>query len=274
MSKMVTVEQLAEDSGIPLDKLLERLKAAGLGDLTPAHEISEDERKKLLGSVRGSSISLRRQKTSALKLSGGQGKTVQVKVVKQRRYVKKPEAPVVEEEEPIIAVEPEVSAPEAETPTVSADAPETAFSPEESVIEETADDAVAKKAKKTAPKVENEKPKSVADQQAAISSSDKEAAGKPKKSVKPKKDKQTEQRKTKLRVREKNAGRYSLDGMDDGGKRRRRRKGHRDVGGALQDKHGFSKPLDPMTHDVLVPETISVADLAQKDSVYTSLANS
>ena len=84
MSKMVTVEQLAGDTGIPVDKLLSRLKDAGLGELSPQHEISEADKKKLLGSLRGSSISLRRQSVSALKLSGSQGKTVQVKVVKQK----------------------------------------------------------------------------------------------------------------------------------------------------------------------------------------------
>lgn len=258
MSKTVTVEKLAEDTGIPIEKLLERLKAAGLGDLDPTHEISEAEKKQLLGSARGSSISLRRQKVSALKLSGGQGKTVQVKVVKQRRYVKKTEvpkpveeaAPPPPEEEPVSALtEDQV----AEEPAVE----EPVASPEQEAVAEL--EAPTKKEKA------EDSGQRVAEHQANLSSSDKDA-GKPKK-AKAKKDKQAEQRKTKLRVREKNAGRYVM-GDDDGMvKRRRRRKTVRNTDASLHDKHGFSKPVDPMTHEVSVPETISVAELAGRMAV-------
>ena len=189
MSKMVTVEQLAKDSGISVEKLLERLSAAGLGDLTAAHEISEDDKKKLLGSARGSSISLRRQSVSALKLSGGQGKTVQVKVVKQRRYVKKPEVPV---EPPVVAAPVEEEVPPAvETPVETAPmtdaAPLSDVTEPTPVVEETAKPVVPEKEKeiekakankaKAKPEV---KKQSVADQQAKLSSSEKEGA-KPKK---------------------------------------------------------------------------------------------
>ncbi|ALG69001.1 translation initiation factor IF-2 [Beggiatoa leptomitoformis] len=51
---------------------------------------------------------------------------------------------------------------------------------------------------------------------------------------------------------------------DTGGKHRKKQK----KGGKFdQPLHGFNKPTTPMVHDVSIPETITVADLAQKMSI-------
>ena len=50
----------------------------------------------------------------------------------------------------------------------------------------------------------------------------------------------------------------------------RHRRGHRKsqaAGSGLTRDHGFSKPTAPLIHEVIIPETITVADLAQKMSV-------
>ncbi len=272
MSKMVTVEQLAKDSGIPLSKLLERLKSAGIGDLKASHEISEEDRKKLLGSVSGGSISLRRQSVSALKLSGGQGKTVQVKVVKQRRYIKKPDAPTT-----TTASETE-SSEEADNASIMTE-PVVPVSSQSATVETVANVATPPVVTPTPEKsraphpVEDEKQK-IAAQQALLSEESEE--GRARKGAKAKKEKQDktekqgdQQRKTKLRVREKNVGHFSLDDTDEGGEKRRRRRksSSKDDDLSLQDKHGFLRPVDRVMHEVLIPETISVADLAQKMAV-------
>jgi translation initiation factor IF-2 len=52
--------------------------------------------------------------------------------------------------------------------------------------------------------------------------------------------------------------------MDDNDKQPRRRK---KKPAPVENKHGFIKPTAPMVHEVGIPETITVADLAQKMSV-------
>ncbi|PVZ71778.1 translation initiation factor IF-2 [Pelagibaculum spongiae] len=55
---------------------------------------------------------------------------------------------------------------------------------------------------------------------------------------------------------------------DDNSRRRGRRGGSRNRRGAQQDnEHGFTKPTAPVIHEVKIPETITVAELAQKMSV-------
>ncbi len=56
----------------------------------------------------------------------------------------------------------------------------------------------------------------------------------------------------------------------DRGARRRSRKGRgggRATPAAAPTKHGFARPTAPIVHEVMLPETISVADLAQKMSI-------
>jgi translation initiation factor IF-2 len=99
-----TVKQLADEVGIPVDRLLARLDAAGVEAKSAEDEIGDDDKLKLLrhlredsdktesgGSGGGRRISLRRRSTSELKLSTGRGgtpgKTVSVEVRRRRTYV-------------------------------------------------------------------------------------------------------------------------------------------------------------------------------------------
>jgi len=126
----VTVRQLAEDVGIPVDRLLGQLTEAGLGKAGPDASISEDEKLSLLGYLRRShgkegesaggeprKITLKRKTVSELRQPAAQGrttgrasptarasaKTVSVEVRRKRTYVKRVAA--TEDEEPNLELE-------------------------------------------------------------------------------------------------------------------------------------------------------------------------
>ncbi|MBE0436582.1 MAG: translation initiation factor IF-2 associated domain-containing protein, partial [Methylomicrobium sp.] len=110
-----TVRQLAEVVGIPLERLLEQLKEAGLSVHAPDDVISEDEKVKLLAHLRkrhGKStgetdaapkrVTLKRRTVSELKQSnapGSSAKTISIEVRKKKTYVKRTEV-AAESDEP------------------------------------------------------------------------------------------------------------------------------------------------------------------------------
>ena len=97
----VTVAQLAEVVGIPVETLLQQMKDAGLAHADAAQAVSDSEKEQLLAHLKRShggdsesgpkKITLKRKSVSTLKVSGSQGrsKTVNVEVRKQRTYVKR-----------------------------------------------------------------------------------------------------------------------------------------------------------------------------------------
>jgi translation initiation factor IF-2 len=102
-----TVRQLAEVVKIPLERLLEQLKEAGLSASAPDDVINEDEKMQLLahlrkrhgkddGSAEGTRtrVTLKRRTVSELKQASVPGtttKTISVEVRKQKTYVKRAE---------------------------------------------------------------------------------------------------------------------------------------------------------------------------------------
>lgn len=102
-----TVRQLAEVVKIPLERLLEQLKEAGLSASAPDDVINEDEKMQLLahlrkrhgkdeGAVEGSlkRVTLKRRTVSELKqasVPGSATKTISVEVRKQKTYIKRSE---------------------------------------------------------------------------------------------------------------------------------------------------------------------------------------
>ncbi|HBA66174.1 MAG TPA: translation initiation factor IF-2, partial [Methylococcaceae bacterium] len=109
-----TVRQLAEVVGIPLERLLEQLKEAGLSAHAPDDVINEDEKVKLLAHLRkrhGKStgeadaapkrVTLKRRTVSELKQSsapGSSAKTISIEVRKKKTYVKRTEVATVVDE--------------------------------------------------------------------------------------------------------------------------------------------------------------------------------
>ncbi len=95
----VTVQQLAETVGAPVDRLLTQMKEAGLPHSAASEAVSEEDKQTLLTYLKRSHgestaapkrITLKRKTISTLRTSGSQGKkTVNVEVRKKRTYVKR-----------------------------------------------------------------------------------------------------------------------------------------------------------------------------------------
>ncbi|MFP3977275.1 translation initiation factor IF-2 [Marinobacter sp. KMM 10035] len=283
----VTVKQLAEDVGAPVDRLLKQIVEAGLKARSENDAVSSDERQQLLTYLRKThgeagaepnKITLKRKTTTTLK--AGKAKTVNVEVRKRRTYVKRAElqpepevatpAPVAEElpeeqklEQPEAEQAPKVTAPQAD-----AEAPSEAAKAEVPVAEEqvAAEKAEPKKAAEPEPVVAPED----------IPMPPPEGEGKDRK---PKKKKE--------KVRERG------DDAEDG-KPKKKQAGHRgprsrpaDAPLVVSDddddttlrkplrakkkpkekRHGFERPTKPMVREVEVPEVITVGDLAQRMAV-------
>ena len=92
----VTVKELAQVVGTPVERLLQQMQEAGLKQTSPEQPVSDDEKQALLAylkSAHGDSageprkITLKRKTMSTLKVAGS--KTVNVEVRKKRTYVKR-----------------------------------------------------------------------------------------------------------------------------------------------------------------------------------------
>ena len=265
----VTVKQLAELVNTPINKILVQLSEAGL-DLTSAeHVVSDEQKMQLLDHLRnsrskaaalpvddGRKITLRRKSTSQLKVGGAQGRggataaIVNVEVRRKRTYVKR--SVVIEEEakaeqrrlDEEASIKEKQDAAQAEK-----DAQEAAVKAKKEKQEEAEKNAIAqeKEAIKVASKLET---------QAAETSASKEKAQE-KSTNKPGKDKKD----TKIKRRELHVA------SDKRGKRRAKPSRRRPGKAAPSDKHKFEKPTEPIKREILVPESISVADLAQKMAI-------
>jgi translation initiation factor IF-2 len=149
----VTVKQLSEIVGTPVERLLEQLKDAGIVANGPDQEVSDEEKMKLLEYLRRSHghgeeeprqrVTLRRRSTSELKVGGAQGraKTVSVEVRKKRVYERRlnqegtpgAEAEAVETDVEAVAEAP-ASAPETHEPP-AVETPEVAVAESEAEAE-------------------------------------------------------------------------------------------------------------------------------------------
>ena len=279
----VTVKQLADAVKTPVEKLLVQLSEAGL-EFSAADDVVSDEQKmQLLDHLRnsrsksaetpanesaseGKKITLRRKSTSTLKVGGSTGRnatsasTVNVEVRKKRTYVKR--SVVLEEaaKEEQIRVE-EQAAKE----KVIAD-----------LAEQEAKDKQAKERQvEEEKKAEQEKQKTPEQEAIAQAKAESEATSeKPSapygiRVVTPAPEKPEEDKKSS--AKDKKAGKPKRQELhvasDKRGKRKAKPK-HRRPGKVEQsDKHQFEMPSEPVKREVLVPESISVADLAQKMAI-------
>ena len=160
----VTVSQLAESVGTPVDRLLQQMQEAGLPQKSETDLVSEDEKQSLLTHIKkthGNSdeapvkITLKRRTLSTLKTAGsaGRGRTVNVEVRKKRTYVRTDaeDAPAVAPAVAAVAEAPEAAVIE-DVP--AADIPEVVSAPVEPVVPEVIDPAVAAQAMRRAAQAE------------------------------------------------------------------------------------------------------------------------
>jgi len=279
----VTVKQLAEDVGAPVDRLLKQIVEAGLKARSENDSVSSDEKQQLLTYLRKAhgeadaeprKITLKRKTTTTLK--AGKAKAVNVEVRKRRTYVKReesqPEAEAaapeaVQEEQEVEPVQAEqsanVTAPQTETEAPSEAAKKEApATQEQAPAEKTEPKKAAEPAPVTAPEDmplpppegegKDRKPKKKKEK--VRERGDETEEGKPKK-------KQAGHRGPRNRPAEKGAV-ISVDDADN-----TLRKPLRAKKKSKEKRHGFERPTKPMVREVEVPEVITVGDLAQRMAV-------
>ncbi|MDX5333463.1 MAG: translation initiation factor IF-2 [Gammaproteobacteria bacterium] len=283
----VTVKQLAEVVGTPVDRLLEQLRDAGIEVSGADGELTDKEKMQLLEHLRrshgkdegGRKITLRRKSTSELTVSGGAGraKTVSVEVRKKRTYVKRAaeeEMPVEATAEPEAAPEPpksraaEIAKQIEEERKVAQAAQEASRKAEEEARKKAEEDAARKKIEEeeARKKAEEEAAQALAEQEARVAAEaePRVAAKEPaRKRTKAKGGKDEDEGATRY-------GRKELHVASDKTGRRRKKGPRRPLGqpaAAGAGKHGFEKPTAPVVREVEVPENITVAELAQKLAV-------
>jgi translation initiation factor IF-2 len=253
---LITIKSFSDQIGVPPETLVKQLSAAGISGKTAADSLTEEEKEALFQYLRAThggaeerkKITLKRKSTSQVMQSSRTGGTraVQVEVRKKRTFVKRSEleqptgaeaveAPV-EEEIAVVAEAAIVATPApAPTPEPVVTAPVVAPTPE------PASAPVAPVAKAPGPEVKKPTAK------------EKEKFDKERKE---KRDKQAERERSELHLA---AGKKL--------KQRPRTMGKKAVVTSATGQHGFERPTAPIVHDVALPETITVAELAQKMSI-------
>ncbi len=292
----MSVEQFASELGLLPAVLLEQLQAAGVSKQMVKDGLTEKDKTQLLDYLRKvhgaredkGKITLTRRQTSEIKKSDSTGKarTIQVEVRKKRVFVKRDlvddAAGKGEAIEPVVPVAAPLPAP---APVSVVNAAQQALREGEAkkqaeLIARQAAEIKEKKERKKRVVAEVSEVQPVA---APVPSPVPiEAGAQPaptegtlhKPVVKPedkaakaeKKKKQTKQVIWKDESTEKRG--LKTRGDLSGGKGwRTRRDKHSKVSSEDQGAHGFSAPTEPVVHEVMVPETISVGALAQKMTV-------
>ncbi len=281
----VTVKQFAEVVGIPVDRLLTQLGEAGLtvGDANAT--ISDDEKMQLLGYLRKShgkserttvsapkKITLRRKTQSELRVAagrGGQAKTVNVEVRRQRTYVKR--SAVLAEEEAARQAEEDARRIEEEARKAEEDARQAEENARKLAEEEAArkaaeEDAERTKAEEEARKLAEEEAarKLAAEQPAPAGASEDAPRAQPGSTAEPerkdKKGRRKDEKETKY-------GRKELHVASGLGGRRKKKSRARPAMVSGGSQHAFERPTAPIVREVAIPESITVGELAQKMSV-------
>ena len=281
----VTVKELAQVTDTPVERLLQQMQEAGLPHTGADQAVSDEEKQRLLAYLKVThgdagneprKITLTRKTVSTLKVAGS--KTVNVEVRKKRTYVKPDEVDVEAERQRELE---ELRA--AEEARLAAEARRQA---EEEAARKAAEEAERKAAEERAAR-EQEEAQARAAEAAAVSAvieadvqvdpvaEPEEPAAPAPAAVAKKKDEQ----RRRERAEEDERGRKRAGGPgkgrnlpraaadDDEGVARRRGGGGKLKAQKKRNQHGFEKPTGPIVREVVIGETITVAELAQKMSV-------
>lgn len=265
IKKGVSVAQLAATVGIPSEKLLEQLKEAGVTEIKKIDEILNDEQKlKLLSYLQRSrgtvakttitapKITLKRVSKTSLSSSEGGKKTISVEVRKKRTFVKRTPEELLNEEQNARAEE-----------------------------ERKKQEELARQAELAAKQQQELAEKERASKETIVTESKEDVSAKAKETEKDKEHRQKREereareeaeRKAKAKRAEKSPSDkyrhrpdYYLSSGDeeaDVSRPRRRYKPKR-----FDNVVKIEKPTAPIIHEVSIPETITVAELAQKMAI-------
>jgi len=292
----VTAKQLSEVIGVSIDKLLDQLNNAGVEVKDANDPISDEDKLKLLESLRSShgkeqsegpkKITLRRKSKSELRVAGTSGrnattKTINVEVRKKRTYVRRADVAAEEaklQQEAEAEVEQqnrlvEQQAEEAERATQAA--VEAAAAAERQAQEQAVRAAAEKKAyERSLQEVEAAQKVIEQERAAAAAAEAAEAAAlaaleqaavasavtpTPEKTGKHGKhdDRHTRYGRKELHVKE---------SAHQPNRKQKFKKGQRQVHD-IRNLHGFEKPTAPVVRNVEIPDAITVADLAQRMAI-------
>ncbi|MEK6664763.1 MAG: translation initiation factor IF-2 [Pseudomonadota bacterium] len=292
----MNVAQFATELGVAATLLLEQLKAAGVEKSAANDSLSEQDKTQLLDYLRRahgvkesrSKITLTRRETTEIRKSDSTGKarTIQVEVRKKRVIVKRDTAPVVEE--PVKEVK--VAEPVIDANQLAKREEEARKQAE--LMERQKQDAEAKKKRATRSKKAVAEVTPVAEPELAekvVAITEPKAAEvvtPPAVAVEAKTDGTLHVSKpvegdAARKKGAKKAGKAAPTAWVDQGSKKRALKVRGDTaGGAWRGRgkaakhktdddgqHTFSAPTEPVVREVLVPETISVGELAHKMAV-------
>ncbi len=265
------VDQFANELKVPAALLVEQLRAAGVAVKSEGDELTDQDKTRLLDYLRDkhgarapkTKITLTRKQTTEIKTADsttGKTRTIQVEVRKKRVLVKRETPPA--EPAPAPAAKPETPAPILTEEELKAREEEMRRQAELRAIQEA--ELKAKQEREAARRAAEEEARAKGEAQAAEAkpAAPAKAPVEVKPTVKPKAEKPAAKKKE---IEEPPAARKGLKvrGVTEAETGWRARKGRlKEHGGAAP-----AAPVEPVVREVLVPETITVADLAHKMSV-------
>ncbi len=299
-----SVQQFAAELNLPAELLLEQLKSAGVIKQSGADQLTENDKELLLSYLRKehgeqapkNKITLTRKQSTEIKKtdSTGKARTIQVEVKKKRVLVRNEPSPavvpeIVEPEELIAPAEPEVEVAIAEAvepaPVVASEVKSNAkkgitLTPHELAQREEEskrhaalmaiqEEEIKKKQALAQKKLEEEAKKAQAAPTSNLSEgtlhkpANKDNARPEDKTAKKGSQRdsdwmESENKKRGIKTRGDSAG-----AMNQGWRTQKGKKSPKQQ----DSQHTFNAPTEPIVREVLVPETISVGDLAHKMSV-------
>jgi len=280
----VTVAQFADVLKVPVDRLLSQLEEAGIRVKGAEDTISDEAKLELLTFLREShgreapamtprKITLSRKTQSELRQPVGQGRarTVNVEVRKKRTYIKRD---VLEEEarQQQEELDRQRQA-EEDVKRQAEEAVQRTVEQEQKLREDEekrrrADEEARLQAEEDARKKVEDEARRIADDEArALADARKRSADEDRK----RREAERAPPRRAATGEEPGGTRYGRKELhvagDKSGKRRKRPAGGRRGGGAQIERQGFERPTAPVVREVGIPETITVAELAQKMAV-------
>ncbi|UCG73452.1 MAG: translation initiation factor IF-2 [Chromatiales bacterium] len=266
----VTVAQFAEVLKVPVDRLLSQLDEAGITVQGADDIISDDAKMELLTYLRRShgrkdeavagaprQITLKRRSQSELKLSGGQGRsrTVNVEVRRKRTYVKRD----------VLEAEARQQQEELDAKRRAEDEARSKAEAEEKALK----DAAEAEQKAAEAQAEAEAlARAEADARAAEEARLREQTERERQAAR---EREERARLEAARQREAKATRYGRKELHVAGdistRRRKKRPRRRPSSVSVDTQHGFERPTEPVKRVVEIPDSITVAELAQQMAV-------
>ncbi len=279
MAAPMTVEKLAQVLRTPAEKLIEQCKQMGWEDVSAKSEIDKARKEQLLTFLKSArsgselsskpkTVTLRRKKVESQKLKTAGKKNVDVVVKKSRRYVHKLSPEVVpekqEEEKQVIENVDEQITETAEKAVDDVRAPE-----KEGIVQEnvTQEDTVAEADESADKPVEEHAEPLVLDGDL----NEKDKAGKGKKAKRKEASKKHEKSIDGKKVRGKKGIRSNIiDDRELSIPRHAKKRSAKVQKATSMLQQEFEKPTAPVVKNVTIPESITVAELAQKMSIKAS----